>query len=1201
MTPDTASTVRTAPPDQDQREAALNPRHSVIVQAPAGSGKTDLLTRRFLRLLAEVEDPAHIVAITFTKAAAAEMRHRILAELEKAAEHPPEKFDDEFSMQALAARALRHAEMLDWDLLNSPAQLRISTIDSFGRELAIQQPLVSGFPGSLNVTENAFELYRKAARRTLERIEITRHSALVAAIEDLLTWRDNNWNDVESQLAAMLAKRDKWMHGFVLKSEQDWDELRQTLEAPFSRAVSAGLAQLTRILSTYPDACAEAHALARFACEYQPRHRDLAELADFPCGPFDTPEELEAVRCAFLCLANMLLTGTGEFRAKVDKSIGFPASSRRENERMRQLIEHCKGIPGLREALRCVQELPPARYTEDEWRIVRACFVLLRHAAAELRIVLEEAGVVDFIEIAQRAQLTLLSEDGLPTEAGFAIADRIHHLLVDEFQDTSRRQHKLITSLVKAWPDTADRTVFVVGDPMQSIYFFRDAEAELFVRVRNRGLELEPDESLTLHPAYLKSNFRTAATLVEKNNEHFERIFGEDDGSGITFSASIPARAHFSSARSFSLHLDFMPESSHAGNSDAAQKEIVQEERDAAHERQTSRIVALVRAQEEHMLDARARGGKHRVAVLARTKNALAPIASALRDAGIRFRAVDLEPLGDRPEVRDVLALARAILNAEDRVAWLSVLRAPWCGLRADELHALVSADDPEILLKTVPELIELRSECLNERTRADALRMLQAIQTASRARRQNPSVSLGTWLRAVWESLGGDRCVDATAAENLEVLWDCLDDLPGGELDLLGEGLQSKLARLTAQPDPEAESDVGVQLMSIHKSKGLEFEVVVVPELQAGCGGPDTSMLSWLERGLVEPEAYAEPTEFLIAPRQSKGRERGDAKAWVDAVRRQRERQEMRRILYVAATRAREELHFFARPEFKADRDSVSPRSGTLLETAWPAIEAEVQREFAAWIAGRKVEQFDLAAEAKVLTMPSPARAGNKSVLMRLPTGMQLASAPTLKSDSSPTSLRTAYERHKGGIPSRAIGTAVHMLLEQSARLRRELDWSAVKSELVRVLPAVIARQRSAGLSRQQAQRSADEALAIAHAVLDDRVGAWLLSPHAEAESEAAWTSWSDGNAGTVRVDRVFRAGTEPLAAGDNTWWIVDYKTAHLQAERGPDSLPNLRKLFEAQLNTYAGVLRSLRGAGIRIHAGLYYPRVRLFDWWQI
>ena len=168
------------------------------MRAPAGSGKTDLLTRRFLRLLGEVDDPGQIVAITFTKAAAAEMRHRILVGAGKAVA-ADEPADDPFSMQTLAQRALARSEERGWNLLDLPAQLRISTIDSFCRDLALQQPLLSGLGGGLDIAEQPTELYRRAARRTLEQID-EEDAALSDAIEALLLWRDNSWQDLENQL-----------------------------------------------------------------------------------------------------------------------------------------------------------------------------------------------------------------------------------------------------------------------------------------------------------------------------------------------------------------------------------------------------------------------------------------------------------------------------------------------------------------------------------------------------------------------------------------------------------------------------------------------------------------------------------------------------------------------------------------------------------------------------------------------------------------------------------------------------------------------------------------------------------------------------------------------------------------------------------------------------------------------------------------
>ena len=164
---------RVIPPDQAARERALDASRCVLVQAPAGSGKTDLLTRRFLRLLGEVDEPGQVVAITFTIAAAAEMQNRIFSELEKAAARRDESEaeNEEFSMEALAARALQRSDALGWNLIELPSQLPVTTIDAFCRELALQQPLLSGLGGGLDIYGDSHELYQRAARRALMQID----------------------------------------------------------------------------------------------------------------------------------------------------------------------------------------------------------------------------------------------------------------------------------------------------------------------------------------------------------------------------------------------------------------------------------------------------------------------------------------------------------------------------------------------------------------------------------------------------------------------------------------------------------------------------------------------------------------------------------------------------------------------------------------------------------------------------------------------------------------------------------------------------------------------------------------------------------------------------------------------------------------------------------------------------------------------
>ncbi|HEX8713628.1 MAG TPA: UvrD-helicase domain-containing protein, partial [Terracidiphilus sp.] len=1122
------SSVTTCPtaPDQPQRENALHPARSLLVQAPAGSGKTDLLTRRFLLLLAEVDSPSQIVAITFTNAAAAEMRQRILAELEKAQADsaarddessraagplPPDSGEaDEFSMGALARRALARSRALGWNLTALPAQLRILTIDAFCRELALQQPLLSGLGGGLDIHEQPRDLYRRAARRALEQIG-SDDLELQSAIRDLLLWRDNDWQQLENLLVEMLSNRHRWMHYFVLDRHQDWDAVRERLEKPFADAVREGLTTVDMLLAQVPNARDEVLALARFACRQSDGklHRALAELSEFPVPPFADSDALEAARAAYLCVGNLVISKDG-FRERVDKRHGFPADCKREKARLLNLLADLRSVPGIESALMSLAALPPARFTEEDWQIVRASFTLLRAAAAQLKVVFAETGAVDFIEVAQIAENVLRGDDNLPSDAAIATADGIRHLLVDEYQDTSRRQHQFLAGLIAAWPEREGRTCFVVGDPMQSIYFFRDADAELFARIRDYGLQFTGgDEPLRFDYVPLTANFRTAPPLVRHLNSAFDQIFANEDGSGITFSPAEPARqAESNQVQPFTLHVNFVPQSTPGKSADSAEVR----ERESARDSQLAEITALINSHRTRIDAARAAGRKYRVAVLGRTRNALAPIAHALRDTGIPFRAVDLENLRDRPEVLDALSLARALLNPHDRLAWLGVLRAPWCGLSLADLHVLTSADDPAILVRPIPELLAERAHLLSEEGRLAVTRVLSATGSSTALRLSRPNASLGSWLEQVWIRLGGEACVDAAARANLELLWTCLDRLPNREQDLLGPALDAALENLTAQPAPDASSECGVQLMTIHKSKGLEFEVVIVPELQARERSSSFRMLSWLERGLSEPDGSGEVTEFLVAPFQPKGAECGTAKAWVDRVYREREKQEARRLLYVAATRAREELHFFARPSYKTQSDGtlllVEP-SGTLLATAWPALEIEIRERFDRWQDTRAVSEPErviiesLAAsgdENNLLVMPASVK---PTLLRRLPPDYRAPQATRSVApgaDSIPAeSASQLYARHEGGLLSRALGEAVHSLLEKLARLRETLDWVAARAALQHIEPRTAAELRALGLSPAQAGAIAARAMRHALDASTDLNGQWVLSPHAQ------------------------------------------------------------------------------------------------------
>jgi ATP-dependent exoDNAse (exonuclease V) beta subunit len=177
----------------------------------------------------------------------------------------------------------------------------------------------------------------------------------------------------------------------------------------------------------------------------------------------------------------------------------------------------------LPEALAAVADLPAPHFSPAEWSTVECFSRLLRLAAGQLWLVFQESGEVDFIEIAARAGLAL-GEDEAPTDLAQALDYRIQHLLVDEFQDTSPGQVSLIRKLTRGWMPDDGRTLFVVGDPMQSIYRFRKADVGLFLRVREGGIG-----DIRLSHLRLFRNNRSFPGIVDWVNRAFLSIFPAQD------------------------------------------------------------------------------------------------------------------------------------------------------------------------------------------------------------------------------------------------------------------------------------------------------------------------------------------------------------------------------------------------------------------------------------------------------------------------------------------------------------------------------------------------------------------------------------------------------------------------------------------------------------------------------------------------
>jgi ATP-dependent exoDNAse (exonuclease V) beta subunit len=1140
--PDSPASVR-AIADAAQRSRALDTRRSFIVQAPAGSGKTELLIQRVLALLAQAQAPEEIVAITFTRKAAGEMRARILQALESAASEPPPAAPHLQATWRLARAALQRDAQASWGIGASPNRLRIYTIDALCAGLARQMPLLSDFGHLPRMVEDADALYREAARRTLALLnEPGAVAAPVArAVAQVLSHLDNDLHDGEVLLADMLLRRDQWVRHVVgvASPRLRRDQLEGGLAALIRDVLSALRSMMPAPLQD------ELPALARFAAANLVRAGERSPICDcaaLAALPGAEPADLPAWRG----LAELLLTSEGKLRQQATVRIGFPPPANQRNAaaaarlrdgklRHEQVLRALAAHPELVDALHRARALPPPTYTDAQWATLEALTALLPLAVAELELVFRERGQVDFPAVSQAAVRALGSDED-PTDLALALDYRINHVLVDEFQDTSQSQYELLARLTAGWQPDDGRTLFLVGDPMQSIYRFREAEVALYLRARSHGIG-----GVALDPLTLGVNFRSQAGLVEWVNGAFRDLLPQREdiaSGGVPFAASEPVHPA----------LDGAPVQVHA---------LLDNDRDA----EARTVLEIVRAARRNLVD-------QSVAILVRSRAHLAAIVPALREAGLRFQAIEIEALGHRPVVQDLRALTRALLHPADRIAWLAVLRAAWCGLTAADLDALARPDRHACIW----ELMD-RPASLARLSEDGCARLVRLRETLRHSFAQRRRTGLRRWIESAWLALGGPATAqDEADLEDAQVFLGLLDELErGGDLPDFAE-LDERIEKLYALPDPAA--DATLQVMTIHKAKGLEFDVVILPGLGYAPPPPAPRLLHWLERPRAQGGA-----DLLLAPIREPGQASDPVYRYLDLLDTAKGEHEDSRLLYVAATRAKRRLHLVGHAA--ANRDGApTPAGRSLLQRLWPVLGATFE---------------SAAKQAQRPAAPTPQVHAPRSAFQRFapgwrPPAPEHAVAPGAgRSPFGELGMLEAVEFSWVSETARHVGTVVHRALQRIAQ-EGFARWNASR---VREMRGLFARDLFAlGVPATELDAALDRVTRALDLTLNDGRARWILSPHLEAASELRLTGVIDGAVVSLAVDRTF-------VDEQGTRWVVDYKTGVHEGGSLEAFLDREQERYRTQLERYAQVLRQLDSRPLRM--ALYFPLLQGWREWDI
>jgi len=1126
--------------DAAARATALDIGRSFLVQAPAGSGKTGLLIQRYLALLAFVDRPERIVAMTFTRKAASEMRERVLSALRDADAATPVDATQSHAVatRRLALAALAQDKKFDWQLVAQPSRLRMITIDALAAALARQAPVATGLGALPDFVDDATPLYLQAAR-----------AALAAAGSDDPAWRrflarlDNDADRAVSLLASLLARRDQWLRLPLGAGRAD---LRGQLEGALRAEVDATLA---RTRGLFPPALAARIAeSARYAATQlrsaggaEAAAEELAHIAEHG----GIPRAEATVLATWRALANFLLTKRDPtFRQTVDARNGFPAKGKEPGcaarvagkQAMTDLLDVARGAPGLAQALHDARTLPEPSYADSAWEFVDATLALLPQIALHLLTVFASESAADFSEATLRT-LAALGDADDPSDLLLAVDYRLSHLLIDEFQDTSWTHRELIARLTAGWEPGDGRTLFAVGDPMQSIYRFREAEVGIF-------LEAQATSSVAGIPVVcldLTLNFRSQAAVVDWVNEVFPQVLPP---------VSDPARGEVAYKHVLATRSD-------PGDTSPTLDVVGNRADEAAH------VVTRIREAQD--------AGSNDIAILVQMRRHLDLILPALRKAGIDYTAIELETLAQRLATRDLTSLVRALTQPADRLAGLALLRAPWCGLLLPDLLIVATGSDGRGILDAIADGDVAARLSGDGQARVARLRAALQDSIAQRGR-----ASLAQRTRAAWLALGGPACadgpVDVAGAERFFALLARYEH--GGDL-ADWDAFAAATHRLFAEPDPRAASSV--QVMTVHKAKGLEFDTVIMPGLDRKGGRGDEPALRWKQR------EHGGDKVLLLAPlraREGALSEPDPVYQFLKSLDAAEDAAERGRLLYVGCTRAKRRLHLVAALGTKpAEGDQPAhwrdPGKHSALARLWPALHIDAPLPPAGAIAPASGDDIDADDDDDAAPQAQPLR--------RLSHTWTLPPSP----EPIPVDVRGA----NAAIPAvafdwahataAAIGTVAHRLLAQIA-VESLATWNADRVAAQR--ERIAAELAGEGVPVEE-RTDATERIVLAIArTLNDARGRWLFdTAHADAQGEWALAGLDSETLSHVTIDRTFVA--------DGTRWIVDFKTGRHEGGDPAAFLDREADRYRGQLERYARLVRVLDPRPIRL--ALYFPLV--------
>jgi len=738
---------------------------------------------------------------------------------------------------------------------------------------------------------------------------------------------------------------------------------------------------------------------------------------------------------------------------------------------------------------------------------------------------------------------------------------RLQHILVDEFQDTSSTQLSLLEKLTAGWQSDDGRTLFVVGDAMQSCYRFRNANVGLFLDINEHGLG-----DIPLNTLNLEVNFRSDASIVNWVNTLFSKVFPAQNSVNEGAVKYNQATVFLDNQVANGVSIDV----------------VVNTENHTARSGEAEHIVELIHNIRHQHNDAS-------IAILVRSRNQVAPITRALKAAEIGYRATDIDPLANHMVIQDLLSLTKALLYPHDRIAWLALLRAPWCGLDMHDLHTIANAqDEHEKPMPILDAIYQYKQLTLSPEANTLLASFCDVIRAAF-AKQQR--CMLRQWVEGTWQALGGESLLlENTDYPQALVFFDLLYQHDnGGRIADWGQFL-SAIESLYAKPATidSAVDGPNVDIMTIHKSKGLEFEHVLIPGLDRGARADSSELLEWMER--IDEH---QQRDLLISPVHATGDQSDDIYGYIRQQSSQKQALESDRVFYVGCTRAIDHLYLIAcasiddkkNPDMQAltTDDIKLPSNSSTLTTIWPYIKTQARLIVNATSQAAAEESTSTPAHPNMILRkpidwrPATIEAGN------LLSAYRPAPAHSHESEGkNRASHEGLLQRH-----ARYFGTILHEAIQQLTLLGFSQVTDQQLSQRQQLWQAKLI---SLGTPKSMAQTQAQRIHQALSTMISTPQGQWLLDHnHQDSACEKKiYYAYKQEIRHSI-IDRTFIDATaSPIR------WIIDYKSSEPKEDQSLEGFVTKEvEQYKKQMKHYGGLFSDERHP---IKMAIYFPLINHF-----